>query len=606
MGLVSKRFKALSLVGSTSALLFGLGGTPLANARAAAVPPLSTTGTWPPSAVLNPFSPNAVPGGDGLVNPPLAYFVNGNQSYVPEVAASWTVKKLPSATDTVVTLHLRHNARWSNGTPMTSADVRMSLELGYIFNYQLAGYVQSITTPNRYTVVVRQNNKPFNLFVRDLLTTVVYPAQEWQHYIPANVASLYQTSEGTGKSAQAASAKLAAIAKRMAAVNIKHYISGGPFNYTSVTSDEIVLTKNKDFWNATKVHVPVVDILASSGNSQQYSYALSGRVDLLSTFAPPTVIDPFISKPGDHILAPNGNYGPALVFNTADKPFNELAVRQALAYIINRTEAERIAYPTGTSSVKGGVPVKYPSGLPVAFYSKWFTPKTIHELNPYNRNLKEAARLLESAGIKKVHGQWMYNGKPFSFYVACPSGYSDWVAISENIATQLSQFGIHATLRTVDTTTYFNEIGTGKFPVALNSVGSSEPGPWVDYNQVMYDEGLTINVKGVVGRVKTTYNWGPTVDVKDVGKINVVKVWNNMLQTNDHAQIKKDVNELALAINQSLPMIDLLYNKVFAIFYNTNTYTDYPSPNSPYWTNWIGGNLNFEGMVIGQGYIRPK
>lgn len=608
MATVSRIGKAVSCVGSAGLLSLGIGVVSGGPVQAAAPPFVTAVTSWPPSAVLNPFSPNAVPGPDGLVNAPLAYFVNGSLSFVPEVAASWTVHKRPSATDTVVTLHLRKGARWSNGTPITASDVKMSLELSYVFDDQIAGYLGSIQVPNASTVVVRQNNKPFNLFVRDLLTTTVYPAAVWQRYVPANVAQLYQTSERTGAAAKAASTKLAAVAKKMAAVNIPiaHYLASGPFNYAHVTTDEIVLQKNPDFWNARNVHVSTVDILASSGNSEFYSYALSGRTDLMSTFAPPTVIDPFIARPGDHILAPNGNYGPALVFNTSVKPYNALAVRQAFAYIINRTEAERIAYPAGTSSVKGATPTPYPTGLPVAFYKQWLTPKTLHELNPYRHNLAKAASLLESVGMKRVRGKWMYHGKPFSLYVAAPAGYSDWVAIAENIATQLSQFGIHAALRTVDTTTYFDEIGAGTFPVALNFVGSSEPGPWVDYASVMSDFGLSINAAGVVSRIKSTYNWGPVVDVKGVGKINVVKVWNNMVQTNDRAQIQRDVNELALAINQQLPLIDLLYNKVFAIFYNTNTYTDFPPPKSPDWTDWIGGALNFEGMVIGAGYIRPK
>jgi len=601
-----KRTKILSLVGSASLLSLLFGAFPAVSQAANTTPFVTAVGSWPPLAVLNPFSPDSVPNPDGLVNASLTYFVNGDQTFVPELAASWSIQKPASvANDAVVTLHLRKNARWSNGTPMTSADVKASLELGYIFGYQVNGYIQSITTPNASTVVVRQNSKPFNLFIRDLLTTVIYPASQWQSFIPANVVSIYQTSESTGKSALAAATQLAGIAKKIAAVNVSHYIAGGPYNYSHITSDEIVLTKNPEWWGASNVHVPVVDILASSGNSEFYSYALSGRTDLMSTFAPPTVIDPFVSRSGNHLIAPAGNYGPALVFNTSVKPFNDLAVRQAFAYIINRTEAERIAYPTGTSSVTAANPVVYPTGLPVAFYSAWLTPKTRQALNPYNRNLATATRLLESAGMKKVHGTWMYQGKPFTLDVACPAGYSDWVAISENIATQLSLFGIRASLRTVDTTTYFTEIPTGAYPVALNFVGSSAPGPWFDYDEVMADEGLSINAQGVISRIKTTYNWGPKVTVKGVGTINVVDMWNNMVQTNDRAQIAKDVNDLALAVNQQLPLIDILYNRVFGIFYNTNTYTDFPAPSNPYWTNWIEGALNYEALVIGQGYIRP-
>jgi peptide/nickel transport system substrate-binding protein len=604
---VVARTRILSVIGVAGALLLSSGGLS-ALSQAASPPFVTAVGSWPPLAVLNPFSPNAVPSPDGLVTAYLAYFVNGNQSFVPELAQSWAVKQKSSvANDAVVTLHLRPHARWSNGTPITAADVKMSLEIGYIFNYQLNGYIQSITTPNAHTVIVRQSGTPFNLFVRDLLTSAIYPASQWKKYIPADVATLYRESEGSGPKAAQASSTLARLAKTMAAVNIPiaKYISGGPFNYQSVTSDEIVVTKNPDWWGARNVHVQTINILASSGNSEFYSYALSGRTDLMSTFAPPSVINPFVARRGNHLIAPPGNYGPALQFNTSVKPFNNVAVRQAFAYIINRTEAEKIAYPSGTSSVSGGSPVVYPSGLPVAYYAEYLSAATRKALNPYRHNLARAAKLLVSAGLKKSHGQWMYDGKPFSVYIACPSGYSDWVAISENIATQLKLFGINASLRSVDTTTYFTEIPTGAYPVALNFVGSSAPGPWYDYASVMGDEGLTVNGTGVVSRIKTSYNWGPVISVKGVGSINVVKVWNNMLQTNNKAQLIKDTDELALAINQQLPLIDILYNKVFGIFYNTSTYNHFPAASSPLWTDWIGGQLNFEAMVMGMGYIKP-
>ncbi len=298
------RTKIVSLLSTASLLSLILASAPATSQAATVTPFVTAVGSWPPLAVLNPFSPNSVPNPDGLVNASLAYFVNGDHAFVPELAASWSIHKPANvANNATITLHLRKNAQWSNGAPMTARDVKTSLDLGFIFGYQVNGYIQSITTPNASTVVVRQNAKPFNLFVRDLLTSVIYPAAQWGRYIPSNVVSLYHASEGTGTAASSAATKLATIAKKIAGVRVSKYIAGGPYNYSHITSDEIVLTKNPNWWGAKNVHVPVVDILASSGNSEFYSYALSGRTDLMSTFAPPTVINPFVARHGNHLIA---------------------------------------------------------------------------------------------------------------------------------------------------------------------------------------------------------------------------------------------------------------------------------------------------------------
>ncbi|MCL6443657.1 MAG: ABC transporter substrate-binding protein [Alicyclobacillus sp.] len=558
---------------------------------------------WPPQGVLNPFSPNAISLA-GFVNSPLAYYTQFDNSYIPEVASSWTMKAKPGdAANGTLTLHLRKGAKWSDGTPITAKDVKLSLELGFVFSTQVSSYIKSISTPDNYTVVVQQNDKPFNLFEQQILTTWVYSAKLWGKYVPSNIQQLYLTSEGTGKAATAAAAKLSALAKKIGSVNVKNYISDGPFTVGQVSSSQILLPKNPYWWAAKNIHMSEWELLAENGNTQAYSYALSGRADYLNTYAPPTVVDPFLAKPGNHIAAPDGNYGPALYFNTSVKPFDDVAVRQAFAYIIDRNEVEQIAYPIGTSSVSAATPTKYPDGMP-PMNQKWLTPDTIHKLNPYNKNLAKATKLLESAGLKKVNGSWTYKGKALNLQIATPSAYTDWVAIAENIATQLSQFGINTKLRSVDVTTFFTNMPKGDYTLAIGSAGSSNLSPWYDYGQIMANEGLSINSEGKISRSKTSYNWGPVVQVNGLGKVNVVDLWNQLVSTTDVKKEKAAVNKLAIVVNQSLPSIDLLYNKFYAIFYSTNNWTGYPSANSPLWDINISAGAPAL-MFAEQGLLKP-
>lgn len=590
-------------------------GIPGATQAQTVAPLIEGYSAWSPEAVLNPFSPNAI-NMYGYVNTPLAYFLEGTGSYEPELAQSWRIVRKPGvASGTVITLHLRSDARWSNGTPITAQDVKMSLELGYVLGYQVAGYIQSIATPNAHTVIVTQNSRPFNLFVQQVLTTWIYPQQEWGKYIPSNVGTLYAASEGTGTAATNAAAKLAKVATTMAAVDIHGYLASGPYDYSRITSDEILLNKNPQWWGARGVKVPSVEILAANGNTEDFAYALSGRTDILSTYAPPTVVEPFLERPDDHILAPQGNYGPGVYFNTSVKPFNLVAVRQAFAYVINRPQATAIANPTPSRSwltahgvprsVRAATPAPYPDGLPPAFYGEWLTSATLHRLNPYKQNWTEAAKLLTSVGMKKVKGVWQYEGKPFTFNITVASGYTNQIAAADVMTTALQKFGIHASVAAVETATFASQVATGQYPVAIRSIGSPDRSPWYDYLSYMSNEGLSINAAGVISRAKTSYNWGPIVSVPGLGTVNVVDLWNNLSQTNDHAEIAKDVNDLALAINTELPVIDLWYTQAYCVLYNTSTYTGFPNPSNPIWSDWISNEPDTVAMLIEKGYIHP-
>lgn len=600
----SNKLTSMVVATAAGATLISGGALSVPAQAASSTPFIEGWPAWPTVGIVNPFTPTAINLGD-FVNSPLAFYTQDNNSYIPAVASSWSLKLKPGqATNAVLTLHIRNNAKWSDGTPITAQDVKMSLQLGYILNTQVTSYIASITTPDAHTVVVTQNNKPFNLFEQQVLTTMIHATKVWGKYVPHNIQAIYVTSEGQGAAATKASSTLAGLAKQIAAVDVsKTDLSDGPFNLGEVTSSQINLPKNNNWWGASNVHVPSMELLAENGNNQSFAYALGGRVDYLTTYAPPNVVDSFTSRPGNHITAPDGNYGPGLYFNTSLKPFNNVAFRQAIAYIVDRSEVEKIAYPTGTSSVKAATATTYPSGLPPANY-KLLSAGALRQMNPYNKNLSKATKLLESAGLKKVNGSWTLGGKVLKLQIACPGGYTDWVAVAENVATQLSQFGLNAQIRTVDTNTFFVNIPLGTYSLALGSVGSENLSPWYDYQAVVSTaEGLSITSTGKINRIKTTYNWGPMVKVPGKGNVNVVKLWNELVSSTDKSKEQSATDALALAVNQQLPVIDLLYNKFYAIFYSTQNWTGFPASNNPLWDPNVGSSAAL--MLIEQGYIKP-
>src|SRR5437764_5550571 len=118
------RFKAHligSLVGSLVLVAIVVAAAaPSSNADAQssrAVPAFHASIGWTANGVFNPFSPNGIPGFDGLTDDRLAYFVRATRSYIPQLAVSW------HTSPTQLVVNLRHGVVWHDDMPLTSKDV---------------------------------------------------------------------------------------------------------------------------------------------------------------------------------------------------------------------------------------------------------------------------------------------------------------------------------------------------------------------------------------------------------------------------------------------------------------------------------------------------
>jgi ABC-type transport system substrate-binding protein len=69
----------------------------------------------------------------------------------------------------------------------------------------------------------------------------------------------------------------------------------------------------------------------------------------------------------------------------------------------------------------------------------------LKQLNPYKTNLKTATKLLQQAGMTKKSGKWyLPNGSQWTITLYTVAGFNDVIEAFQNIANQLSSFGIDA------------------------------------------------------------------------------------------------------------------------------------------------------------------
>ena len=148
-------------------------------------------------------------------------------------------------------------------------------------------------------------------------------------------------------------------------------------------------------------------------------------------------------------VTPSNDYW-YLALNEARKPWNDVRVRQAIAYAIDR-DAIVQATSYGTAAANQ---LAIPKGNP------WYTA-----YDRYRYDIDEAKRLLAEA-----------NAAPQKLDMLVTSEYPETVTAAQIIADNLAPLGITVNIRTVDFATWLDEQNTGNFDMLMMGwLGNIDP-----------------------------------------------------------------------------------------------------------------------------------
>jgi peptide/nickel transport system substrate-binding protein len=215
-------------------------------------------------------------------------------------------------------------------------------------------------------------------------------------------------------------------------------IGTGPFIIESYTPQQsLVMVKNPHYW---KKGIPYLDRVTYVflADSDALLLALQGgAVDagavtgsLLEQLNPD--IFTFAGNPSNSVQL--------LALNNAVRPLDDVRVRQALNYAVDRQEIIDTAFyghgePSGSALIPG--------------LSRYYEPSL---KNPYPPDIARAKSLLASAGY----------GKGFSLEITVPSNYTMHVDTAQVIVNQLAKIGVTATIKLVDWPAWLSEVYQGR------------------------------------------------------------------------------------------------------------------------------------------------
>ena len=213
----------------------------------------------------------------------------------------------------------------------------------------------------------------------------------------------------------------------------KNPIGTGPFKVKEYSREqELVLERFDDYWgNKAKLDRVVVYITPNSETA--FLKLLSGEIDMLSR------VD---SKRVNELKNFNNVYGPQntvqiFALNNAVEPFNDIRVRKAINYAIDKDEIIK--------GVMDGNGIKLETNMSPVM-KKYVIPNIGQK-----RDIEKAKQLLKESGHEH-----------FSFTIKAPSNYIMHVNTAEIIAQQLKEVGIDVKIETVEWTTWLSDVYSGR------------------------------------------------------------------------------------------------------------------------------------------------
>jgi peptide/nickel transport system substrate-binding protein len=240
-----------------------------------------------------------------------ADFESGPPSFRPDLARTWEW----SADHKTVTFHLRDDATWSDGRPVTAADVRFTWKamIDPDIAWDTAYYKEAITDVE----VVDPHTVRFH-FSR------VYPSQMLEltegYILPEHVFGQIPFSEW----------------RTHGQWFREHAVYAGPFVLESWTpQQEIVLARNERYYDPERPRLDRAIFRVIPDASSRVTQFLSGGVDFTDSLSPEEV-ERVAREPGLQVVE---FWGPAFIYvgwNLRREPFDDPAVRLALTLGIDR------------------------------------------------------------------------------------------------------------------------------------------------------------------------------------------------------------------------------------------------------------------------------
>lgn len=467
---------------------------------------------------------------------------------------------------TQLTLTIKDAAKWSDGTPVTAADVKRTFDIGVeIANgtgSTYGPYIESIEADGQKVTInakLAENGEPVNpLQILNFLVLTPIAQEAW-------IDTVVERCGGD-------------------AVTIlsdpgDDVVWSGP--YTKYYSDDqkVVMIRDDNYWGQDASmwgSLPVPKYLAHviyADNAAGEAALKAGEVDVCQQFI--GNIQDLWEEDGLPISTyyDEAPYGVCLTMPTAWFNMNmpvlaeNTVLRKAIAMAVDYDSIIANAM-TNQSPSFADVPRSLMN--PTAGEQALFDHDAVKDLQWVGNDIEGAIKLLDEAGLVDTDGDgWReYNGEKISLNAVCPNGWTDWQASMEVVAAAGEKIGVEITTLYPEYSIYqtvFTDPAQTEYAIFMWSPDASYPSnPWNRVNQFLGLDyvGVSNNWSG---------NWGQYKNEEADALIKKIPT------TTDTEELKAIYTELTKIYLTEVPSFSLMYRPSVFHAVNESVWTNFPA-----------------------------
>jgi peptide/nickel transport system substrate-binding protein len=352
-----------------------------------------------------------------------------------------------------LTITVQPNVKWSDGKPLTAADVLYSLTIGRqdkaadrINLVGPASNIAAVKLAGKDKVAVQFKQVDSTFLGATLPNVPIVPRHVWTKV------------------------------KDVTNFANPNPVGSGPFNrITSFSGQSYTLSKNPNYWRAGSPRIDCVKRIFTASNDAGLLQIVSGQADWTHNFVP-NVESAYTAKdPKNYRNAYlTTNLAHSLTFNTTQYPYSIPAFRKGVSQAIDRKMVSKLGeYGYGPPTTALGIEPLYPNWIDPSLKAK---AKLLATYDP-----AAARKTFTDAGFTYKGGDLVDpKGDKVKFQMHVIGGWSDWVASLQIVSRNLQSVGIDASVKIEpDWAAWIsNSAVNGNAPSLIWSNGAGDPTPY--------------------------------------------------------------------------------------------------------------------------------
>ena len=480
-----------------------------------------TVATGAPAYVddFNMYSPNQQDATNGMIYEPMFFY---NTVKTGDIKPWLGLSYAWSNGGKTLTVQLRHNVKWTDGKPFTSADVVYTFDqaLHSTALNKFALPLASVAADGTYGVTINFTKAAYTDAYYALGRVEIVPQHIWK-----------------------------SISNPTTFLN-EHPVGTGAYILTKFSPQVFELTANPHYYLPGLPHFKTVRFIGYTGNTTMDAAIEAGQLDWTGAFIP-DIKKTYLAKDPKFVVSDIPLATNFLVPNMSTGPTTKLAVRQAISAALDRTSISNTVY-------NGYAPPSNPEALITPNYNSVLDPSLASAKFP-SPDAAAAKNILTRAGI----------ATPLTLTVKMVAGYTDYLSALQIIQQELKPAGINLVIDQEAYTAFTSDQDNGNFQLLIAGFGFT-PDPWSYYYSL-----LDSSIAPAIGTADTVGNYGRYRNTQ------VDSLLGQIADTTDTSVQNPAFYKIENIFAQQLPLIPL-YEAQNEIEFNGHHVGNIPTTANPY------------------------